>query len=120
MTPPQELSTTWHCPNCFQALDISAPKRTGVKVYPCRRAGVDWERAAGMLRVVQASRGNRDGPGGADEAEMMLAMRNKAVRSELTAFRARTKAARERARWRSDAVAWWSSETSSCGSEGQR
>lgn len=62
MTSPRELPMLWYCPNCFQPLDISAPKSVGVKVCPCRRAGVDWDRAAGMLRVVQASPGNRDLP----------------------------------------------------------
>ncbi len=38
---------------------------------------------------------------------MMLAMRKMALRSELAARSARTRAARERARGRSDAVAWW-------------
>jgi hypothetical protein len=60
--PRHDLPVTWYYPNCFEPLDISAPKSTGVKVCPCRRAGVDWDRGAGLLREVRASPGGRDLP----------------------------------------------------------
>lgn len=62
MTAPYEVPMTWVCPRCYATLDISAPVSRWVRVCACRRAGVDWDRAAGMLREVLASDGGPDLP----------------------------------------------------------
>lgn len=62
MTTPYEVPTTWTCPHCFATLDISAPRSSYVHVCACRRAGVDWDRAAGMIRIVTATMGGPDLP----------------------------------------------------------
>lgn len=62
MKESYDVPLTWTCPRCFATLDMSAPRSVSVKVCACRRAGVDWDPAAGMLREVIASEGGPDLP----------------------------------------------------------
>lgn len=53
MTGPREIPDTWYCPACLIPKDISEPKSTRLHVcQQCLRYAVDWDRAAGMLRVI--------------------------------------------------------------------
>lgn len=62
----QRMPLKWLCPWCYATIDISAPKRETLQVCACGRAGMTWDRAAGVLRVRLAA---LDGPDLQDGSE---------------------------------------------------